>query len=168
MDTIEVKTLFFSDDGNIPNHPSLPVLIYPGVLRDKAGQTESIFNRNNWGNSWQNGVFDYHHYHSNAHEVLGVMKGSATLMLGGENGKQIEVREGDVLVLPAGTGHKRLDASSTFKVAGAYPGGMDYTTKTGKSSERPHVLKEIQNVPLPDNDPVFGKDGPLMDHWNIR
>jgi hypothetical protein len=77
MSNPEVKTFYFKDDGSIPNNPDLPVLFYPGALKEKAEQAEKIFNENNWLNSWTNGVFDYHHYHSNAHEVLGVMSGSA-------------------------------------------------------------------------------------------
>ncbi|MDQ0219711.1 cupin domain-containing protein [Peribacillus cavernae] len=168
MEYTEVETFYFEDDGSIPNNPDIPVLFYPAALKDKASQIENFFNENNWGNSWMNGIFDFHHYHSNTHEVIGVVKGSARLMIGGENGKQFEVTVGDVLVLPAGTGHKRLDSSPDFKVAGAYPDGMEYNTNTGKSEERPYALDEIKSVPLAKQDPVFGTDGPLLKKWGIK
>jgi uncharacterized protein YjlB len=158
-------TFFFQDNGRIPNNPILPVLFYPSILKDKADQAESIFNQNNWLNSWTNGVFSYHHYHSNAHEVLGVLRGIAIIQLGGENGEQIEVAEGDVIILPAGTGHRKVSASSDFKIAGAYPDGMDYNLRTGEEGERPQVLQEINNVPIPITDPVYGAQGPLTEHW---
>jgi uncharacterized protein YjlB len=165
MDSSNVLIFYFEDDGTIPNNPDLPVLFYQGVLKDKAGEAEAVFNRNNWLNSWTNGVFAYHHYHSNAHEVLGVLRGNALLQIGGESGKKVEVHAGDIIVLPAGTGHKKLGASPDFKVAGAYPNGMSCNLKTGRKEERPAVLNEIKQVPLPEQDPVYGDQGPLIMQW---
>ncbi|MBW7458589.1 hypothetical protein K0U00_31555, partial [Paenibacillus sepulcri] len=97
----EIRTYLFQDDGTIPNNRVLPVVLYPGALKDQAAQTENLFNRHHWLNSWTNGVFPYHHYHSNAHEVLGVIRGSITLQLGGGQGEHVELNAGDVVVLPA-------------------------------------------------------------------
>lgn len=168
MENSEVKTLFLKDDGIIPNNPDLPVLFYPAALKGKANQAEENFNKNNWGNSWTNGIFDFHHYHSNSHEVLAVVKGTATVLIGGPNGKELEVTEGDVLVLPAGTGHKRIESSPDFKVAGAYPDGMEYNTKTTNSEDRLQALDDIKKVPLPKQDPLFGTGGPLPKEWNVE
>jgi uncharacterized protein YjlB len=165
LNSPDIKFFYLHDDGMIPNNKALPVLLYPGVLRGREEQTERVFNRHSWLNSWVNGVFAYHHYHSNSHEVLGVMSGSAALQIGGEQGEEINVVAGDVIVLPAGTGHKRLASSADFKVAGAYPNGMDYNLKTGKDGERPGVLEDIRNVPIPDKDPVYGVTGPLIELW---
>ncbi|WP_211747991.1 cupin domain-containing protein [Paenibacillus sp. Marseille-Q4541] len=162
---LEARTYHFKDDGAIPNHPELPVILYPGVFHGQEHKTETIFNKHNWQNSWTGGVFPYHHYHSNAHEVLGVIQGSVKLHIGGEKGMILTASAGDVLVLPAGTGHKRLESSRDFQIVGAYPDGMSYSTHTGESSERPQVLYEIARVPLPGQDPVFGDEGPLHTHW---
>ncbi|WP_150273906.1 cupin domain-containing protein [Paenibacillus tepidiphilus] len=162
---ITVKPFRFTDDGLVPNNPGLPVLVYSGALREHPESAEELFNRNGWGNSWQNGVFGYHHYHGNSHEVLGVMRGSARLQLGGEHGAALEVRAGDIVVLPAGTGHKRLSASSDFRVAGAYPGGMSYNTRRDNTADHDAALAEIPRVPLPDSDPVYGAQGPLLERW---
>ncbi len=156
---------YFKDDGMIPNHPTYPVIVYKGAFQKNPSQIESIFNQNNWRNSWVNGVFGYHHYHSNSHEVLGVRSGSATLLLGGKKGEMVEVITGDVIVLPAGTGHKRLKASEDFKIVGAYPNGMDYNVKIGKADERPDVLEDIQHVPQPKTDPVYGDYGAVIEKW---
>ncbi|MBY6036558.1 cupin domain-containing protein [Fictibacillus nanhaiensis] len=160
----DVKTLFFTDDGKIPNHPSLPVLLYVGELKEPENALH-IFSENGWTNGWENGVFDYHHYHSNTHEVLGVISGEAEILLGGENGVSVNVAAGDVVVLPAGTGHKKMNASPDFRVAGAYPNGIEHNLKKGNPVERPSVLDDIMLVPLPDRDPVFGKEGPLLNLW---
>ncbi|WP_456273734.1 cupin domain-containing protein [Bacillus sp. AK031] len=168
MEYKDVDTLYFKESGSIPNNPDLPVLFYRGALKDNPAKAESIFNKNNWRNSWEGGVFDYHHFHSNTHEVLGVATGSATVIVGGESGQKVEVKPGDVLVLPAGTGHKRLNSSEDFKVAGAYPDGMDHNLKTDENNQRTQLFIEIKEVPLPSHDPVYGKGGPLFSAWNQK
>jgi uncharacterized protein YjlB len=165
MNEFTAKTFFFKDDGMFPNNPFLPVILYPGAMKENPEQTEGIFHGHNWTNSWTNGVFDYHHYHSNTHEVLGIIKGSAVLQLGGESGQKVELREGDVVVLPAGTAHKRLSSNPGFQVVGAYPNGMDYNMNTGKAEERAKALEAIPQVPIPETDPVYGKEGPLIKLW---
>lgn len=165
MTNNDVHTYWFEDDGVIPNNPNLPVLFYPGAFTGQPEQIEETFNKNNWRNSWTNGVFDFHHYHSNAHEVLGVVQGTATLQLGGEKGKAVDIKTGDVIILPAGTGHKRLQSSTDFKIAGAYPNGMEYNLKTEKEEDRLFASEDISIVPLPDTDPVFGNEGSLLTEW---
>jgi uncharacterized protein YjlB len=165
MQNKNVETLYFEESGSIPNNPDLPVLFYKGALKDDSEQAERIFNNNNWRNSWQGGVFDYHHFHSNTHEVLGVVRGSAKLIVGGESGKTLEVNPGDVIVLPAGTGHKRLSSSEDFQVAGAYPDGKDHNLKTDENNGRTQLLIEIKEVEVPSQDPVHGENGPLLSLW---
>jgi uncharacterized protein YjlB len=166
MNYANVKVLYFDDDGTIPNHPRLPVLLYEHVFISKKAKVESIFNSHDWKNSWVGGIYDFHHYHSNSHEALGVISGSARLKLGGHMGENIVVHAGDVLVLPAGTGHMRLQSTADFKVVGAYPEGMEYNLRTGKQTDRPHVFDEIAQVPIPTTDPVYGDKGPLTEWWN--
>ncbi|MFD1031253.1 cupin domain-containing protein [Metaplanococcus flavidus] len=161
----ETKFIHFEDDGMIPNNESLAVVLYPGAFKDNPEKIDETFNNNDWTNSWTNGVFDYHHYHSNTHEVLGVRSGSAVLLIGGEQGQKLEVNTGDVAVLPAGTGHKKISASDDFQIVGAYPGGVSPNKKIGDLDERPYVLEDIQNTPLPQKDPVYGKNGPILDNW---
>ncbi|WP_068621011.1 cupin domain-containing protein [Paenibacillus tuaregi] len=168
MTNSKVISLIFTDDGLIPNNPNLPVILYRGALLDKPEEAESLFNQNGWLNSWTNGVFSYHHYHSNSHEVLGVISGSAQLQLGGEQGQAFQLQAGDVVLLPAGTGHKKLAASPDFRIVGAYPDGMDYNTRRATPEEREAALKEISRVPVPDTDPVYGREGPLHELWKNK
>ncbi len=157
----------FKDDGKIPNS-KFPLLIYKNVYSEEKADPDYIqshFESHNWRNSWTGGVYDYHHYHSNTHEVLGVYKGFATLQFGGENGEQVSVEEGDVVVIPAGTGHKQMSASDDFGVVGAYPDGMDFDIMKGEKGERPKADENIAKVPLPDNDPVYGKMEGLLALW---
>ncbi|QTM98098.1 cupin domain-containing protein [Sediminibacillus dalangtanensis] len=160
-----ISTFLFSDDGKIPNNSTLPLVVYPEVLLDRVVDCEMIFNGNNWLNSWTGGVFDYHHFHSNTHEVLGIISGKALIAFGGEQGREIPVAAGDVVVIPAGVGHKKVEASSDFSVVGAYPDGATHDLLTGKPEEREQALENIAEVPVPDLDPVFAEDGPLLALW---
>lgn len=155
----------FKDDGEIPNNAKLPVIVYAGIFMDNPDGIEPVFNRHGWTNSWTNGVFDYHHYHTNTHEVLGVKSGTAVVLIGGERGERLDLKIGDVIVLPAGTGHKRLSQSPDFSVVGAYPDGKSPNLKKRDSSGRTRSLNEIRNVPVPETDPVFGSEGPLLQQW---
>jgi len=62
----------------IPNNPDLPVLTYRQAIvteGDRAAEFEAAFKRNGWQGTWRNGIYDYHHYHSGAHEALGIARG---------------------------------------------------------------------------------------------
>lgn len=169
----DVITHHLPDDGSIPNNPELPLLIYSdafdlsGDSRRDASLILEVFHRNNWGNSWVNGVFGYHHYHAEAHEVLGCFSGSATVLFGGEQGVEVEVKAGAVVVIPSGVGHKKLRGSSDFGVVGAYPPGPSPDMKYGDPGERPNCLEVIAWTPLPTMDPVAGSEGPLIEQWRI-
>jgi uncharacterized protein YjlB len=97
--------------------------------------------------------------------VLGVVAGSTSVILGGPGGRRFEVEHGDVLVLPAGTGHCNAGSSGDLLVVGAYPDGMRWDLRRGDSAERDEVLAIIEAVPLPEADPVHGPDGPLTEIW---
>lgn len=145
------------------NHPRWPLLIYPGAVKDTAPETfEALFTRNQWPAAWRNGVHPFHHYHSNGHEALGIYSGEVTVQFGGEAGVTVTARPGDVLVLPAGTLHKKLASRGALGVVGAYPEGSWPDTSRKLS---PADLQKIVAVPLPAADPVHGAGGPLFTYW---
>lgn len=157
---------YFADDGRFPNSP-LPVVIYrQAVTADVTPEAlEALFDGNGWPSQWRAGVYDYDHYHSTAHECLGIAAGSATLRLGGPEGGSFEVRAGDVLVLPAGTAHRCEGADQDFLVVGAYPPGQSWDVLRGDAADRPHADLRIARVPLPTTDPVGGQGGPVLEKW---
>lgn len=159
----------FRDDGVIPNHPAWPLIIYRGPVRfpaklDAAAVLEELFESNGWGDSWRNGIYDYVHYHSRIHEVLGVARGTGKVQFGGKRGRILALKAGDVAILPAGTGHRSLSASGDFLVVGAYPPSGTYDECT-RSEEHERSLKTIPKVGRPRKDPVFGGSGPLLKLW---
>jgi uncharacterized protein YjlB len=159
------ETYRFEDDGGIPNS-FLSVLVYHEVegARDAAA-CEELFASNGWLGAWRDGIFSFHHFHSTAHEVLGIVSGSASVVLGGPSGRRFDVGVGDVLVLPAGTGHCNAGSSSDLLVIGAYPNAMDWDIRRGDPAEHDEVLANINAVPLPGADPVEGADGALVELW---
>jgi uncharacterized protein YjlB len=167
MDRQQPIAYRFEDDGEIPNNPRLPALLYRGlttVAGDPAA-CERLFAGHGWGGLWRDGIYPFHHYHSTAHEALGVAAGRALVLLGGPRGERVELQAGDVVVLPAGTGHRNLGASDDLLVVGAYPPGQRWDLRRGDPADRPAVLANIAAVPLPTTDPVFGADGPLVALW---
>jgi uncharacterized protein YjlB len=152
----------------VPNNPALPLLVYRDALETGphcAEACEALFAANDWSGSWRNGMFARHHYHSTAHEVLGIAAGSVRVRLGGEGGATLELRAGDVVVIPAGVAHKNEGASPDLLVVGAYPAGQRPDMCGPATQEPGQALGNIRAVALPVCDPVYGKTGPLLQHW---
>lgn len=163
----EPEAYRFEDDGLIPNS-RLPTLVYRRALsrqRDLAATFESLFARNGWRGAWRNGIFPFHHFHSTTHEVLGCSRGRARVRLGGERGESLVIEAGDVVVIPAGVGHKHEASTPDFQVVGAYPDGRDWDICRGEAGERQQALANLACVPMPGADPVHGPEGPLLAQW---
>ena len=164
------EIVHFEDDGNFPNN-HLPVLLWRGGIpvqgNNGADVIEQRFLDNGWQGAWQNGIFTYHHYHSTAHEVLGIGRGSVRVLLGGPSGEELDLETGDVVLLPAGTAHRNLSASEDLIVVGAYPPGQHPDILRGERGSRPEADRNIGNVPPPTSDPVAGKAG-APDQWHVH
>jgi len=169
VNTPQVLGYQLKDDGEFPNNPRLPLLLYEGAFKlpahDPASLIEKAFAANHWTGGWRNGIYRFHHYHSNTHEALGIFSGSATVQFGGPRGITQTVRTGDVVVIPAGVAHKNLGSTADFGVVGAYPDGRQWDMNYGKAGERPATDRAIARVPIPETDPVYGVKGPLFEHW---
>jgi uncharacterized protein YjlB len=155
--------------GGIPNHPRWPLLVYPNAVpiagADPASAFEVLFDSNGWPAAWRNGVYPFHHFHCDAHEALGVYSGEATVQFGGEDGVVITARPGDVIVLPAGTGHKKLSSRGELGIVGAYPAGQRADMCTPLLSSLTRNAGVVARVARPQRDPVYGEGGPLLTHW---
>jgi uncharacterized protein YjlB len=170
LNSVEPLALTFDDDGTIPNNPALPMLYFQAALSfvgspDPERVVEGVFRHNGWGHFWRNGIYPYVHYHSLIHEAMGIARGRAKVRFGGLGGREIDMAAGDIVVLPAGVGHQCLWADPNLMVIGAYPAHGEYNLCRGSKSEHKAALKTIPLVPLPDADPVYGKNGPLKRLW---
>lgn len=157
----------FTDGGNVPNS-KYPLTIYKNAFKARNDQgaewLEKHFKKNQWYNSWRNGIFDFQHYHSITHEVLGIYSGEADVLMGGGQGKILRVTAGDIIVIPAGVGHKRI-RSSNLGVVGAYPNGMAVDIMRAMPGERPQVDTHIAAVPFPETDPLLGRNDGIVLSW---
>jgi len=155
-----IRTIHFDKAADVPNS-NLPVLLYRSVLASdtasKARTFREHFKANGWTGIWTDTIYDYLHFHSNAHEVLGIAEGKVTLRLGGARGSLLRLKAGDMLVLPAGVGHRRVSASEV-KVIGAYPRGQSHYDMKREGHRVPKVA-------LPLTDPFYGAGGPLTTAW---
>ncbi len=161
----EPLTFSFADDGAIPNS-RLPLLVYRDAVPADPAAIERIFAANRWPPAWRNGVYGFHHFHSVAHEVLGVARGEVSVLFGGPGGQVLTVKAGDVVVIPAGVGHCNKGQTDDLLIVGAYPDtGPSPDTRRGKPVEHAEVVAAVEKVPMPAADPVAGAAGPLEKIW---
>jgi len=169
IQNLNIVRHIFTEDSGFPNNGLLPVLLYKealhGIKKHDTETVKEILESNSWTTSWINNIFDYHHYHSIAHEVLVVLMGMARVQFGGPNGITLSIEKGDVVIIPAGVAHKKVEEADGFSCLGAYPDGQQYDMNYGHAGERPKTDENIRNVPLPTNDPIYGNDGPLIKNW---
>lgn len=158
---MEIETFLLSESDLVPNNPRVPVVVYRSALEGEgeelAERFEALFEGHGWPPDWRDRIFDYHHYHSTAHEALGVFAGTSMLELGGPGGRQVSVSPGDALMLPTGTGHRAIMASEDFQVVGAYPEGQDWDICREASNDAARV--RMAALPDPERDPVTGESG---------
>ncbi|QNI02147.1 cupin [Halomonas sp. SH5A2] len=162
MITPQPETLYFDSDETTgyPNSP-LPVLMYRDVIdivdaEALADTLETMFEQHGWPPAWRYHLYDFDHFHSTAHEVLGIFRGQARARLGGPNGRELMLCAGDVLVLPAGVGHASLEADDDFCMVGAYPPGQKPEIERGDPAQLEAAMARVANVAMPESDPVGG------------
>lgn len=150
-----------------PGNSRFPLLIYKNAfdLLHDSNDALALLHQNDWTQAWIDGVYDFHHYHSNTHEVLVIISGECEVQFGGDKGKTYVVTFGDVVILPAGVAHKSLRMSEDFQCIGAYPFDVGTDMNEGSFDEYAKAIESIQRVGVPKKDPVFGDKGFLFDYW---
>ena len=153
------ETHHFADDGAIPNSP-LPVLVYHGVA-----DCEALFAQHGWGGSWRSGIFDFHHFHSTAHEVLGILRAAPPCCSAVPRASTSRSARATCSSFRPAPATAESDSSPDLLVAGAYPRGQHWDLRRGDPAEHDEVLANIAAVALPDTEPVLGAGGPLIALW---
>lgn len=131
---IEVRKYHLFPTDLIPNSPR-PLLHYKNVLPRKPNSPHrdpadvwDMFTKNGWKVSWifRYGPTQLSHYHSQAHECMAVLSGTATIRFGvadtsedldenthgsawEDGGVEVEAEAGDVFIIPAGVAHKSFN-----------------------------------------------------------
>jgi uncharacterized protein YjlB len=95
----------------------------------------------------------------------GIARGQAHVRFGGASGRRFTLKAGDVVVLPAGTGHRSLGGSRDLLVIGAYSATGWYDEPKPQEVDHAQARAAIARVPLPAQDPVYGREGPLKALW---
>jgi uncharacterized protein YjlB len=163
------ETYLVKADGPWPGSP-LPLLVYrdavPGT--DRARVFERSFDSHDWGNTWRDGIYDFHHFHSTAHEVLGIAVGTVNVRFGGERGLLASLSAGDAVVIPAGVAHCNEGGSLDLLVVGGNARSAGPDLRRGDPAEREFVERNLASLATPVTDPISGAEGPLPEIWVQR
>lgn len=162
-----MQTFDFEPDDTMPGSP-LPLILLAGAIPAGEATPDAVMARlesNGWQGSWVYTVFDYWHYHVEGHEVLACIAGRGTVGFGGDGGAEVAMQPGDVVIIPAGVGHKRLSGDSSFRVVGAYPPGQTGAITRAGAVSVAEAARQIADLPLPQTDPVSGKAPGVVAAW---
>jgi uncharacterized protein YjlB len=160
------RHVFEPADG-IPNNP-LPLLIWRDRTPREARDGRSVcalYEKNGWSGTWVYTVYPFWHFHTLGHEVLACVSGNARIGFGGDAGIAADVSVGDVCIVPAGVGHKRLDSSSDFQMAGGYPPGQQGDIVKPGDIEVELAALAIAGLALPETDPITGRADGVVEIW---
>ncbi|GME45579.1 hypothetical protein GTA08_BOTSDO04745 [Neofusicoccum parvum] len=172
--TPEPEKYSVKPNAHCPNS-SFPILVYRGVLPNPLDEasTSEFLQRNQWEKKGTWGAITTKHFHPNTHECYGIFQGSSELVLGEGGldeggGVRFTVGAGDVVVVPAGVAHASISSGGGYKYIGVYPrGSPKWRNEWGKREvgEGDPLFDEIKAVPVPECDPVWGRNGPLLKIW---
>jgi uncharacterized protein YjlB len=158
----------FTPSNDIPNS-RLPLALWRNRVPAGVNGGDAVcglYRRNGWAGTWVYGVFPFWHFHTLGHEVLTCVSGSARIALGGDEGIVAEVSLGDVTLIPAGVGHRRLSSSADFLMAGGYPPGQSGNIVRPGDLDEARIAAEIAAVSLPKTDPISGGVDGIVEIWS--
>ncbi|KAH7072116.1 RmlC-like cupin domain-containing protein [Paraphoma chrysanthemicola] len=175
LTSLHITTHSIPPHSHLPNTSTHPLIIYHSVYPAHTSPSliETHLRTTSLVPAWRYTMYTTTHYHSSTHEVLCVYAGRARLLFGGEGnpGKvEVVVGKGDVLVVPAGVGHRLLedlagDGEEGYMMVGAYPRGCSWDMCYGKEEEEGE-RKRVGEVKWLEKDPMYGDDGPVV--WGVK
>jgi len=165
-----VQRIYAYENQPYPNS-TLPVLYYKNALKDSLGESFTaddvleLFERNGYTNGWVNGIHSEHHFHPNTHEVLACVEAQGMVQIGGDRGEITQFRKGDILLVPAGVAHKKVDGDMKFQVVGAYPEELSPEMQYGNADDYESMRSRSEEVEVPKTDPLTGSPGAVDEYW---
>jgi len=102
------------------------------------------------------------------HKVLCVTNGQAQMRFGGEGNPSrvdVEIRKGDVVIIPAGVPHRLLrDIGRDLEVVESYIKGVRVESDSRRLGSRPQQshLYSIASLGWFARDPIYGDQGPVL------
>ncbi|KAJ9101813.1 hypothetical protein QFC21_003152 [Naganishia friedmannii] len=185
---------------NTSLRPTHPLLVYRSAFRTPSNNTSSstavpssdfaaaveqhLRDTGIVKPAWRYTMYTQHHYHSTTDEVLVITSSTgARLCFGGapkaqfESAVELDVAQGDVIIVPAGVGHALLherptlpgrQAGQGFEMVGSYPVGatnwdMCTSEDAGDESRVADRWKRIRELEWFSRDPIYGsEEAPAM------
>jgi len=163
-----VEKYYFKGNGRMPNS-RLPLIVYREAFQSRASEMEARLRSNGWMPSWHSpiGLYPQHHFHSQAHELIAIVRGEIKGLFGGHDGQEVVLKKGDSVVIPAGVGHYGVSITDDLFVTGAFPSGFTFMDfRHGHPDEYREMAEVARRVPIPPVDPFYGVDGPLPSIWH--
>ncbi|KAH6669902.1 hypothetical protein B0J14DRAFT_106948 [Halenospora varia] len=177
---VEPELHYVKPTPHVPNS-ILPIIVYRSVLDDTLPENIlKTIEPQKWikGGQWK--AYPVPHFHSICHECYGVIQGENTYSLGkgprdtDDCGIKLKVQKGDVFVFPAGVSHASIDSKGEYEYVGLYPErnersedgeafDMHYCDATPDETKK--LAARCAQTPVPDLDPLYGRDGPLPRIW---
>ena len=157
----------FSPSGGIRNS-RLPLVVWKGglpIAARRGAKACALYRANGWGGTWVYTVYPFWHFHTKGHEVLSCVAGTARIGFGGDDGIVADISVGDVAIVPAGVGHKKLSASPGFQMAGGYPPGQEGDIVRPGEMGADAIAAALARLPLPETDPISGKADGVVEIW---
>ncbi|CZT23541.1 uncharacterized protein RCC_09255 [Ramularia collo-cygni] len=155
--------------GSIPNTSiqHKPLLLYKSLFPDNTSASQIESHLSSIGvvqPQWRYTMYDFSHFHSTSHEVLGISHGRARLCFGHEDNPDRVVEEvckGDVIVIPAGVSHCLLeDLEGGFQMVGCYPKGYNWDVCEAGDDRKVQMIESLEWF---EKDPVYGNEGPVLE-----
>jgi uncharacterized protein YjlB len=171
--SISPRILYLPAHGHFLNSTvsDLPVVHYHPFESNSGtvepSDVEALVTKHGFEPQWRYSMFDFDHFHSTTHELLVPFRGRATIVLGGM--ERLDVRAGDVLLLPAGVAHRAERAEDGFCMVGSYPAGA----KSWDNCRGGEAGVEVRIKNLGKGgvmmDPMYGReqDAPVMNAWKL-
>jgi uncharacterized protein YjlB len=163
----DAQAFRFEDDGETPNNPRLPLLVHRAASTRRASairqRLERAFARHFWAMAGATASIlpALPHRHARGAGIgAAAPPWNSAAPRAGAHGRGGRCRRA------AGRhGPSAPSASGDLLVVGAYPRNASFDQKRPGQVDHKKAVAAIAEVPIPEMDPVHGREGPLTTLW---